>query len=330
MAGEVSVFGSISPRVGVHASQLAIATARRKQIISRTAVHEPIPKKKGMQVDFRVWDHLAPATRPIQGSQTPSAGKHSIQDISATLEIFGNWLPLPKYVEDTIEDRTMAKASDVLGYNIGDTYETLDFLTLRQGSNSYYAGGKTARTQVVGAFDLNDLRRCVADLESDDVPMITDLVSPSIKIGTTPIEEAYLVFVHSHLDQTVRDLAGFVPRAKYAQDTKVLDGELGSCENMRFIRWNYAKPWLAAGDTIATGFRGTSNTDVYPVFILGKEAWGTSELKGTEFNKVLIANAKPTAGDELGQRGSAGWLGYHVSTILQEDHMIRLETAAKK
>lgn len=327
---QISDYGSISDQVGIRASMKALYAARKNMFFYRIAVEEDIPKGSSTTINFRRWLDLAPAVAPIQGSVTPTGVPMEIVDIQATIRAYGRWVPIPRHINDTISDPLLKRAVDRLSYNMRLTYETVNFFTLRQGGNAFYANQKNAREDVVDVVSLSDIRNVVAELQAANVEPITELIEPVTKEGTKGIEESYFAVCHSYLVPTIRDMPGFLSVASYPDHMEALPLEIGSVENVRFIRFNIAEPWNSP--THAAAPPGIMNVggkcSIFPILIFGREAFGISKLEGTEFNKILIHNAAVSSDDPLAQRGTAGFYGYHVCRILEENYMARLEVCA--
>ncbi len=102
-------------------------------------------------------------------------------------------------------------------------------------------------------------------------------------------------------------------------------------ENLRFITTPLLTAWADAGAAHGGAVLSTSGTlsDVYPILIFGKGAYGHVPLKGKGAIKpsVLRPNV-PRGGDPLGQRGTVGWKTYLAPVVLNQGWMVRLEVAA--
>jgi len=308
-----------------------IYKARQKMSLYRIAMKETLDKNMGNQVNFQVWENLAAATSPMLPSVTPQGSNIQATDILATLEIYGNWVPMNRHVMNTLEDNYLQRGQNVMAYNMKDTFETIDAYALKQGSEVVYSNADTVRTDVDKAMTLETLRDAVSYLEANNAEPITELIPTRPNIEAVGIEEAYFGFCHSHMERVVRGLTGFVPAARYPDTMERLPNEIGSVENVRFIRSNYFTPWADGGASVSGGFKSTSGSlaDVYPVVIFAKDAFGVSDLAGTEFNKLMVANPRTLGGvDPLGQRGSIGWCGCHAISIIDNDRMVRIESAA--
>ena len=71
---------------------------------------------------------------------------------------------------------------------------------------------------------------------------------------------------------------------------------------------------------------GADSVDVYSTLIIGDGAYGVTEIEGGGLETII----KPlgAGNDPLNQRATIGWKATHVSKILNEKAMVRIETAS--
>jgi len=333
----ISEFGTITDQVGIKASVKTLYEARKRMLFYRFGMEEDMPKHQSTTLNFRRWMNIDPVTAPIQGSTTPDPATQSYKDVTVTLRQYGIWVPQPSYIADTISDPVLTRAINALGYNMKTCYETIAFNTLRMGAAVFYPDGTTTLDRAFvgtgagkGVVTLNLIRSVIEYFEGKNVEPITELIQAKTSVGTEPVEDAYIFVCHSDLARSIRDVPGFQPYSEYPTQGSILPGELGRVENARFVRHNFCVPWKGAGAAELTVKNTAGKADVYPILVFGKEAFGVSKLKGSEFNKVLVANAEVTASDPLGQRGTAGWTGWSGIKILENDYMARLEVTSPK
>jgi N4-gp56 family major capsid protein len=220
---------------------------------------------------------------------------------------------------------------------MGTIEELIAFASLRAGSNVVFANG-AARNAVNSKISLSRLRRCARAIENAHGSRCSERLAGSVNYATSPIEAAYLVFVHTDVESDVRDLPGFVPLAKYGSQKPAHEREIGSCEQFRFITSPYFKPFVAAGAAAAAGTilsNGETNTgggelaDVYPLIVMAKSAWGQVALKGKDSVAAThLPASQRNHANPLGQFGYVGADFWKAAVRLNEQWMVRLEVAA--
>jgi N4-gp56 family major capsid protein len=269
----------------------------------------------------------------LQEGVTPGARTISYQDVQVTLQQYGVLMKISSKAEAMYEDDIPGDMVKLVGEHMGSIEELISYGVVRGGTNVVYANG-TARTSVNTAISLNKLRQARRQLESAHAQMVTEKLAASVNYGTSAIEPGYLVFLHTDMESDFRNLAGFVPVAKYGSQKPVHEREIGTIENFRLITSPYFKPFLAGGGTVTAGAflsnGGTTGTtaDVYPTMVIAQEAWGQVALKGMNAIQPIYLPAKQvTHANPMGQFGYVGANFYKNAVRLNENWMVRIESA---
>jgi N4-gp56 family major capsid protein len=270
----------------------------------------------------------------MQEGTTPSSRSITYQDVQVTLQEYGVLMKLSSKAELLHEDDIPGDMIKLVGEHMGSIEEMIAYGTVRGGTNVVYGNG-TSRPAVNTAVTLNKLRQVARTIESSHGKMVTEKLSAGVNFGTTPVEPAYLVFVHTDLSADIRNLPGFVPCVEYGSQQKAHERELGSVEEFRFITSPYFRPWLAAGGTVAAGAflsnGGTTGTtaDVYPMLVVGQNAWGQCALKGMgSIDPTYLPAKTKTHANPLGQFGYVGATFWKAAVRLNENWIVRVEVAA--
>lgn len=271
------------------------------------------------------------ATTPLVEGVTPAGSILSNQDYTVTLAQYGDFVTITDVIEDTHTDPVLQQATDILGEQAAVTVETLRFNILKAGTNVWYAGLVAARADIVTAIQLTDQRRVTTGLNRQNAKKISSVVGSTADFNTKSVEASYMGVCHPDLETDLRNMTGFKVVADYGPHTTPFEGEIGSCEQVRYLTSTVIAPWADAGGVAATnGLRTTSGTDadVYPILIFGRDAYGIVPLKGKSSMTPMVVNPKPAAGDPLAQRGTVGWKLWTGTVILQDAFMARLEVGA--
>ena len=149
------------------------------------------------------------------------------------------------------------------------------------------------------------LDQAIRTLERNDARKITEQLDASTGQSTSPIRASYVAICHTDLRQDLEQVPGYVPVEKYADQSDILDGEMGSARGIRFIGTTQATPFKDAGDTQNVGTQvstGNSKSDVYPIIIMAQDAFGCATLGGKDSLTSTVVAPKPGPGDPLGQR----------------------------
>ena len=274
------------------------------------------------------------ATTPLIEGVTPSGSILANQDYTVTLQQYGDFVTITDVIEDTHTDPVLQQSTDILGESAAVTVETLRFNVLKAGTNVWFANAQVSRGAVVTAITLADQRRVTTGLNRQNARKISQVVASTPDFNTKSVEASYMAVCHPDLESDLRNMTGFKVVADYGPHTTPFEGEIGSCEQVRYLTSTVIAPWTNTGGTSVTnGLRytaagGAGSCDVYPILIFGRDAFGIVPLKGKSSMTPMVVNPKPAPGDPLAQRGTVGWKLWTSTVILQDAFMGRLEVGA--
>lgn len=327
MSTSPQVYGDITPRTAAHAVAQMLTRGIPILMLEKFGETYVMPNKSTKTAKFRRYNALALATTPLVEGVTPTGKKLTVTDVTATLEQYGDFIPFSDVIADTHEDPYLMQATEVLGEQAAQTVETIRYNIIKAGTSVEYANGST-RTDVNTPISLTMQRACTRALKRQNADYITQVVASTPNFSTEPIEAAYIGLCHTDVENDIRNMPGFIPTKSYGT-TKPFPNEIGSVEDVRYIRSTLFTPFADAGGAKGAMISTTGTTaDVYPVLYLGRRAYGIVPLKGKDSLSIMIVNPKPAPGDPLGQRGTAGWKTMQTAVILNDLFMIRGEVAA--
>jgi N4-gp56 family major capsid protein len=271
------------------------------------------------------------ALTPLVEGVTPEGGMMANQDYTITLQEYGFFLTFTDVIEDVHTDPILAQMTDALGEQAALTVETLRYNVLKAGTNVWYQNLVASRALVAGAISLTDQRRVTTGLNRQNAKKISSVIASTTDFNTKSVEASYMAICHPDLETDLRNMVGFKVVADYGPHTAPFEGEIGSCEQVRYLTSTVFFPFADAATSIAVGvFRSTAGNhpDVYPVLIFGRDAFGMVPLKGKSSMTPMVVNPKPASSDPLAQRGTVGWKLWSGTIILQDAFMARLEVCA--
>lgn len=333
----ITNYGDISPRTAAYAAVEFLRHVTPVQVLGRFGQMKPLPKNKTQTMKFRRAIPYAAVTSPLQEGVTPSVSGTSFEDVTVSLQQWGDVHGLTDVIMDTHEDPVLEQMMQLSGEQAGATTEQVIYNVVRGGTSVFFANG-ASRGVVNTAVSLNKIRAVVRTLQRNKAKPITQVINASPNYGTSSVEGGYVAIGHTDLAPDIRAISGFVPVAKYGAMKPICPEEIGAVENVRFILTPDLAPFAnaggAAGGTVLS--TGGSNADVYPILVFGQDAYGLTPLKGqktAEGNNIavvptVINPGTPTKDDPLGQRGYVGWKTWFTAVRLNETWMVRLEVAA--
>ena len=341
----LTVYSDITPRQTAFSVANLLKRAMPYMMLERFGQAYPIPKNNTKTAKWRRYfmagatgsnsgnagDFSVPlATTPLTEGVTPIGSTLENKDYTVTLQQYGDFLEFTDVIMDTHEDfpPLLREMTDILGEQAAHTIETLRFNVLRAGTNVFYANG-AARTAVNTPVTLTLQRRITRSLKRQNAKPITSMVASTVRYNTQPIEAAFIALCHPDVENDIRDLSGFISVKQYGSNVEAMEGEIGSVEDVRYVRSTVFEAWEDGGG-VAGSMLSTTGTsaDVYPILYLARDAYGIVPLRGKEAVEVMVVQPKATNTDPLAQRGTAAWKCWNATVILQDAFMVRAEVAA--
>jgi N4-gp56 family major capsid protein len=322
-------YGDISPRTAAYAATELLKRGLPLLVLEKFMQGKPLPSNSTKSMTFRRYKALALATTALTEGVTPTSKKLTKEDVSVTLEQYGDLVETTDVIEDTHEDDILKETIAILGEQAAQTIETIRYYVLRAGTNKFYANG-AARSAVNTALTATLQKKMIRGLKRQNAMKITTIIKSSPDFNTEAVLPSYVGLGHTDLENDIRNMTGFTDAKDYGHGATPYEGEIGAVGDVRYILSNiftaYADAGGAAGTMVTTS--GTS-ADVYPVIYLGKDAWAGVALKGQFAITPLVTNPnKPSKSDPLGQRGSVAWKTMQQAVILNDAFMAVAEVAA--
>lgn len=324
-------YGDISPRIGLFAVANFLAHAQPELLLERFAQVQAIPKNTGLLMKWRRSIPFDAAMEVLTEGITPAPMGITYEDVSTVISQYGSWIPFTDVIMDTHEDDNLKQMTLLAGEQAALTKERIVWNTLVAGTNIIYSGTAVQRDQVIAPIALGDLRQAQRTLKVAMAKPITKMIDASVKIATQPVAPSYVVLGHTNLEQDFRGLSGFVPRENYANTNLLHPLEIGKIEDLRVILAPHFTYFAGAGGAVGSGvLRTGGKADVYPLVVLGQDAFAVTPLKGMDSARIAVKNPKmgDSYEDPLGQRGFISWKMYYSAARLNEAWMVRIEAAA--
>ena len=330
MSFGVTTFGDISPRVGIYAVAKFLSHAQPVEVLAKFAMNEPLPKNKGQIVKWRRLVPFPVNTEALVEGVTPAPSQVQFEDVVTQVSQYGNWVSFTDVITDTHEDPVLQKISQGLGEQAGATKEAIIWEELIGGTSVIYSGAATTRLTVEAPLSEDELVAAQRILKANRAKHITRMLKAGTAIATEPVAPAFIAFAHTNLEPDFRALTGFVQREKYASGAPISDWELGKFQDIRVILSPDLEIFYGAGAGSPTGVlsAGGTNVDVYPIVVVGQDAYGIVPLRGMDSVSITVKNPTPTYEDPLAQRGFASYKMWYAVLRLNETWMVRIEAAA--
>lgn len=290
-----------------------------------------LARRSGKTMIWRRYERLAVATTPLSEGLNPAGKAKTKTDVSATIQPYGDYIEDSDMVIDTQPDPHSTENVELLGQQMGETFDELYRNLFNSFTNVVYSNGTTVAT-VTQLVDKNDLERAYRLIRVNKARPFSPMIMPGQNVGTGPVMPSYWGLCDERVAFDLRHVDGFLLASEYGSGSNgVLAGEFGADKNgIRFLASPNGYFTAGASGTTAAG-TDVKNTggfvDVYSIFIVGMEAVGGVSLANG--NGGIIRKSLGSAGtsDPLDMRQTVGWKKYDARAVLNQNFGVQLYCA---
>ena len=334
-------YGDIGNPVAGWYSRNLLAHAMPQIISERFGLVKTLPKNQTRVIQFRRPQAFGLATSPLQEGVTPDGSGFNYDTLTAYIHQFGDYTVLTDVLRDTSIQNVFKDVAMMQGEQIGATKERLTTDVILHGTSVGYGATRTTRNTITKADVYTGLmqRRAVKRLQAEKAKMFTRVLGAMPNFNTFPIEASYIGLTHTDMVPTLRDMSQgnskFRMTSDYSKRNLVSPYEIGGFENVRYVAGADFPYHVGGGAAIDNADKPNyeysgSNYTVYPILILGRDAFGCIALRGRSAVRPMVSLPKVAPGDPLGQRGTVGWMMWHACIILNDFWMYRFEVPQRK
>jgi len=278
-----------------------------------------IPKNSGSDtIKFRKYGSLTAQTTALSEGVTPSGTELSTTDITAIVLDYGDYMTITDKVLRESIDPVLTETAEILGEQAGDSLDQLCRNVIAAGTTVQYASTATATNEISAAMKLTraEVKEAVRTLRGSNAKPITHMIDPNTGYNTVPVGRSYIGICSEDTGFDLDDATGWIPLEKYPNKTNVMEMELGSLSNVRFI-------WTTNAKVKATS--GLDSNDVHCTLIFGKDAYAQSRISGEALKNIVKPLGSGGTSDPLDQRTTSGWKATYVARILDQNNLVRVE-----
>jgi len=316
--------GAVEGRLAKHMLKVAIPRLILEDSIEVT---EDQPEKSTRVVRWGKYDALPISTVTVDEGITPPAVKLVRTEISASLDNYAGLIETTNVVHLFHPDFTIDRAQQRLAEQAATTIETVRFNTFKAGTQKKYTNG-TARSDVNEALSIGDLDWAQRALDRKLAETFTEKIDSTSDFNMESILPSYWGYVHTDAEYIIKSLPGFKGVEDYGHNMKAVSGEFGNRGKVRFRSSTICVPYAdAGGDKLTMISTGGTKADVYPLLIVGRQAWGAVAFRGRRAINPFVVVPSHTVADPIGQKGFIGWDAWTKAKILNDDWFVVIEMA---
>lgn len=312
---------ALAPEMKTYYDMNLINEAEANLIHDQFGQKRPIPKNGGKTIEFRKFSPLPKATTPISEGVTPDGKSLEVKSITATVNQYGDYIVQSDVLELTSIDNTILEATKLLGSQAGRTLDTITRNVINAGTNVSWCskvaadGTETAVTSrttldTTAKLTVKAVKKAVAKLRGQNAPTI---------------DGKYVAIIHPYVAYDLMNDDAWIDAHKYANPTKLYEGEIGEIAGVRFVQTTEAKVWN--DDTCPSNGSGKYHS-VFSTLFIGEGAYGVTEIAGGGLQTIIKQKGSAGTADPLDQRSSVGWKGIKTAELLIPNYIVRVESCS--
>ena len=283
---------------------------------TRFAQVRDIPRNSGTNViKFRRYGSLTANTTALTEGVTPTGTSLSVTDITATVLQYGDYVTLTDVVEYETYDPILTETADILGEQAGDSTDRLMRDVLAAGTTIQYASTATTNGTITSTMKLtrDEVKEAVRTLRGNNAKPVTSMIDPSTGYNTVPLGRSYIGIVSPETAYDLDNATGFTPVENYPNRSTVMEDEIGSLANVRFV--------MTTNAYVSTG-TGSGGIDVHYTVIFGQNAYAMTRISGETLKNIVKPLGSAGTADPLNQRATSGWKLTFAGKILNNDYLV--------
>lgn len=280
--------------------------AQYKTVLDQFGYTEKIPSASSKTISFTKYSDLAPATTALTEGTPPTDTQLSTAAITATVDQLGAYVTLTDLAELTVKHPVVQKTTELLSVQAARSYDQSINAVVVAGTSVVYAGGVAARTALAAAnvLTFSEIKKAVALLRNN---------------GATPFDDGNFVLV---VDPSVEtDLMGdSTLQSTIVRNFPTLNS-LKENENYKGAITRFAGVTIVRSNNIPTV---ASTVTVHTSYVFGQDAYAISDLQ----TLAMYKEGPGSVSDPLHQKMTMGWKLSFKSVILNNNFMVRCESAS--
>lgn len=264
-----------------------------------------VPGRSGKVLELRKRNSFDKAGELTEGV-TPTGKKLSVTKLEIAMKQFGDFTEVSDVASLTTIDPILEMAAETLGDQAADTIDGEFKEAMNSGTNVQRVNGRLTRGAIVATdkFTGTEARKAVRTLRRNDAKTFNGL---------------FIGFVHPDVEYDLMSDPEFKAYTLSGADAeKRFEGLiLGTAFGVLWLRSSACHVYEGEGD---------GGIDVFSTLICGADALGVAEWMALEFIYHGLGSAG--SADPVNQRQTAAWKMANGSKIVQEAHIVRVESAA--
>lgn len=222
-----SVLAGLTPEIKEYYSQYLIKSVGPNLVYAQFGDKEKLAPGHGMTIEWRKWNDFAKATTPLTEGVTPAPSRLSVNPIRKTLNQYGDWTPVTDRLQLTAIDRVIVEITEKHSENAKLTLDTLTREDLIAGTtNAEFAGNTDYIYNLKSKMTPGDVAKMMTYLKNNNAPKF---------------DGSYVAIIHPSIAYDLMTNEGWIDVVKYADGTRIFNGEIGKLYGVRFVESTESK-----------------------------------------------------------------------------------------
>jgi N4-gp56 family major capsid protein len=308
-----------------------LATEEPNIIHSLFAVRDRVPFNSGQKINYTRAVRLATAVDPLAEGIGADHIRIEVVTTTLTMDELGNQFAFSSKMAKHSPVLVTNSHIPLLATNWAETIDLIVVAALWGCTNVFRADAVASDGLIAKIVQAADLERIEAALIVAKAREVTEYIAPNDSVGTLPVDPGFVGFAHPHPKRDLEKITNFIRRKSYPDQSKVIPGEFGSYNRIRF-----AYSQLADNGQTVQGVSPASaglytnnsgnNTAVYRIPIVGAEAYASVAF--SDVNPTHDADYSATGSGSQNRAQAVGWTFDHAAGILEHTFMALYKAGA--
>ena len=258
--------------------------ARRQLVVYQFGDPARLPKGRGTSYTATRYNRIALPLAPLSEGVPPVGESLTISQVSATAQQWGDKVTITDVAEMTIKHPLFAKATELTGLQISETFERNTFNNLLGGTQINYVNSRGSRAALVAGDVLNphEVNRAAAILKTLGSPrfmgdMETDMKlvaeAGGAKASDNPRRMPHYVAVcHTLVIGDLSENSTIVQAWSYSDLNRLYNYEMGEWRGIRFCDSNMVPTFTGVAQVNGVaGTAGSLASDDYYIIVTASD-----------------------------------------------------------
>ena len=212
-----------------------LSTPERNLVHMLFATPVELPDNQGFIDRQSRYDRLDLFPVPLDDAQTnPPSQQLNRVDVDCRVRVYATYIVLTRQVTITNEDPILNSAAARLGQAAKETKDALVRDSLESSASVVNSVGGS-NGDLPTEMALSDTDDIVTILQNNSGEYVTNMIPGELKIGTSPIGDAYGCMLTTRMIPVLNNIQGFTRKFQYPNVSETLSVEWGGVNNVRFF-----------------------------------------------------------------------------------------------